>query len=247
MNYCISGKSGFIGHAISNYLIEKEQSVFSIPRNFTIEGLVKFFEITKPDYIVNLASYGNHYDYQKDFKQMVETNIMGTYNLLEAAKSTDYKQFYHVSASSISPSYYYVTKLCGERLAGMYDRVTVSIPYSVYGPGEAKHKFIPTVVRALFSGEQLTIDEDATHDWILVADLIKALFADETELGTGIKTTNKEVIRMLEDISGRKLKYITGKLRNYDNDNWRASKGVPHIDLYEGLKLTYESIAQQDL
>lgn len=244
MNYCISGLSGFIGQAVSKYLLEKGEAVHGIPRGLTIEILVPYLVLCDTDYIINMASYGNHYDYQKDFRQMVETNIMGTYNLLEAAKSIDYKLFYHVSASSISPSYYYETKLCGERLAGMYEKTIVSIPYSVYGPGEANHKFIPTVIRALFSGESLTVDENATHDWILVTDLVKALLAGETELGTGIKTTNKEIIRMLEDISGKKLNYITGKLRSYDNDNWKASKGVPHMDIYDGLKLTYESITQ---
>lgn len=240
MNYCISGRSGFIGQVATKYLREKGERVFGISRGLSIEELINYFKETNPDYIVNMASYGNHYDYQKDFRQMVGTNIMGTYNLLEAAKSVNYKLFYHVSASSISPSYYYETKLCGERLAAMYERTIVSIPYSVYGPGEAKHKFIPTVIRALFSGETLTIDENATHDWILVTDLVKAMLAGERELGTGIKTTNIEIIRILEDISGKKLNYITGKLRNYDNDNWKASKGVPHVDIYDGLKLTYE-------
>jgi UDP-glucose 4-epimerase len=65
-------------------------------------------------------------------------------------------------------------------------------------------------------------------------------------LGTGIETTNKEVIKMLEDISGKKLNYTTGKLRSYDKDNWKASKGVTHIDIYEGLKLTYESITREN-
>jgi nucleoside-diphosphate-sugar epimerase len=120
----------------------------------------------------------------------------------------------------------------------------VCVPYSVYGPGEPQHKFIPTVIRALLSGEQITIDEDATHDWIFVTDLIEAMFAGETELGTGIKTTNKDVVNVLEHISGKKLNYITGRLRSYDNDNWKASKGVKHVSLYEGLKQTYEYFAQ---
>src|SRR5512133_486168 len=110
MNYYISGKSGFIGQSITKYLLEKGITPFGIPRDLTIEGLTEYLKEFSPDYIVNLASYGNHYDYQKDFRQMVETNIMGVYNLLEAAKSTNYKLFYHVSASSISPSYYYETK-----------------------------------------------------------------------------------------------------------------------------------------
>jgi nucleoside-diphosphate-sugar epimerase len=240
MNYLISGKSGFIGSAIAKYLIDKGQNVYGIPRDLSIEALIQYFKEHKPDYIIHLGSYGNHYDSQKDFRQMVETNIMGTYNLLEAAKTTDYKLIYNFSTSAVCPSYYYITKLCGEKLTEMYNRTVNCIPYSVYGPGEASHKFIPTVIRGLLSGEQIVVDEKATHDWIYISDLVEALSVGETELGTGIKTTNKEVVRMLEDISGKKLNYVSGKLRSYDNNNWKASKGVSHINLYEGLKRTYE-------
>lgn len=242
MNYLISGKSGFIGQSISKYLIDKGEAVFGISRGLSVKEIIQYFEMVNPDYIIHLATYGNHY-YQGDFKQMVEANIIGTYNLLEAAKTTDYKRFYNVSSSSVAlknETYYSITKLCGEMVAGMYDKVINSRPYSVYGPGEAKHKFIPRVIECLKTGEWLTIDLEATHDWIYISDFIEALLVGETELGTGIKTSNKEVVKMLEDISGKKLNWRLGKVRSYDNDNWVASKGVCHMDIYEGLKQTYE-------
>jgi nucleoside-diphosphate-sugar epimerase len=247
MNYCISGKSGFIGQAISKYLLKKEESVYGIPRNLTIEGLVNYFGITKPDYIIHLAAYGNQY-YQKSFPEIVKANIMGTYNLLEAAKGFDYKTFYNMSTSSVTffdkPTYYSITKLCGEQLAGMYKNVINVRPYSIYGPGEQKHRFIPTVIDCLNTGAEMILDEKTCHDWVYIDCFIEALFSGITQIGTGIKTSNLEIIRMLEEISGKKLKYISGILRVYDNEDWVCKEGIKDIGLYEGLKRTYESITR---
>jgi nucleoside-diphosphate-sugar epimerase len=120
-------------------------------------------------------------------------------------------------------------------------RNTVNIhPYSVYGEGEADHRFIPKVIKCLHTGESMVVDGDATHDWIYIDSFVDALFAGETEIGTGVKTSNKEIVKMLEDISGKSLRYVKGKVRDYDNDNWVAKKGVKDIGIYEGLKRTYE-------
>ena len=249
MNYCISGESGFIGQAISKYLIGKGDIVFRIPRNFTIEGLICYFGIARPDYIIHSATYGNHYDTQKDFIEMVNANIIGTYNILEAAKTTNYKKFYNISTSSVllkDKTYYSITKLCGEQLAGMYKNVVNIRPYSVYGPGEAKHRFIPTVIDCLNTGSEMILDEGATHAWIFIDDFVIALFAGETEMGGGSKTSNIEVVRMLEYISGKTLKFIPGKLRSYDNDDWPAPKGICYTSLYDGLKLTYEYFTREN-
>jgi Nucleoside-diphosphate-sugar epimerases len=247
MNYYISGKSGFIGKAIAKYLNNKDWNdlILTIQREWSVDELIEHFRQVPPDYIIHLATYGNHYE-QKDFLQMVETNIIGTYNLLEAAKGFDYKAFYNFTTSSVflkDQTLYSITKLCGEQLTGMYKNVVNVRPYSVYGPGEASHRFIPTVIDCLNSGKEMTLDETATHAWIFIDDLVSALFAGETEMG-GSKTSNIEVVRMLEHISGKTLNFIPGKLRSYDNDNWPAPKGVCYTSLYEGLKLTYESITR---
>jgi len=241
MNYFISGRSGFIGTSIQQYLTSKGSFVHGIPRCLSKEELVRYFEKVNPDYIIHLATYGNHY-HQKDFRQMVKTNILETYNLLEAAKTTNYKLFYNVSTSSVllkDQTYYSITKLCGEQLSGMYKNVVNIRPYSVYGPGEGSHRFIPTIIDCLNSGNEMILDENATHAWIFIDDFIKAMFAGETELG-GAKTSNIEIVRILEQISGKKLKYISGKLRSYDTENWVMPKPICYTSLYNGLKLTYE-------
>jgi nucleoside-diphosphate-sugar epimerase len=245
MNYYISGMSGFIGGAISKYLTDKGDNVFRINRNLTIAQIrLRRFH---PDYIIHTATYGNHYD-QKDFRQMVETNIMGTYNLLEAVKEFDYKKFYNFTTSSVllkDQTYYSITKYCGEQLAGMYKNVVNIRPYSVYGPGEASHRFIPTVINCLNTGNEMILDETATHAWIYIDDFVKAMFAGETELG-GMSITNKEIVSILEEISGKKLKYKSGVLRNYNCGDCEAPGRLWGTDIVEGLKLTYEHYSRQN-
>lgn len=237
MNYCISGKSGFIGRAISGYLIERGDLVYGIPRDLSIEELRAFFRLKQPDCIIHLATYGNHYDKQQDYKQMIETNIIGTYNLLEA--SIGCKKVYNITASVVSGEFYYSTKYCAEVLAEKYGAINARI-YSAYGPGEADHKFIPTVINRLNTGRQMILDERASHAWIYIDDLVRLFFAGETELGGSHKITNIEVVRLLEVISGKVLNYIPGKVRNYDNDNWQAPKTECETSLFNGLRSTYE-------
>ena len=203
MNYYISGSSGFIGTAIGKYLNKKDWTdiVLSIPRGQSIDDLVKFFNQVPPDYIIHTAAYGNQYDSQKDFIEMVNTNIIGTYNLLEAARTTNYKVFYNFTSSSVflkNQTYYSITKNCAEQLSKMYKNVVNIRPYSAYGPGEPKHRFIPTVIDCLNTGSEMILDENATHSWIFIDDLVRAMFAGVTEMGGGVKTSNIEIIRILE-------------------------------------------------
>ena len=249
MNYCISGRHGFIGSAFAKYLTNNGHIVLGIGRGLSIDELTRYFKILKPDYIIHTAAYGNQYDTQKDFIEMVNTNIIGTYNLLEAAKTTNCKKFYNFTSSSVflkKQTHYSITKNCGEQLSKMYDNVVNIRPYSAYGPGEPNHRFIPTIINCLNFGNEMTLDETATHSWIFIDDLIRGVFAGETEMGGGIKTSNIEIVRILEDISGRKLNYIPGKLRSYDTDDWTPPKGVCYTSLYEGLKQTYEYITREN-
>lgn len=244
MNYYISGSSGFIGQAMAEHILKKTKTVYAINKKMDIFNLTRLFELHKPDYIIHLASYGNH-NHQDRFPVMVEANIMNTYNILEAVKHFDYKKFYNVSTSSImlkDQTLYSITKHCGEQLAAMYKNVVTVRPYSVYGPGEASHRFIPTVIDCLNSGNEMILDKEAVHAWIYIDDMIKAMFAGETELG-GRMISNKEIVDILQDISGKKLKFTTATLRDYDCGDIEGP-GICYTSLYDGLKQTYEYFTQ---
>jgi nucleoside-diphosphate-sugar epimerase len=239
----ISGQSGFIGRALTKKL-EQDYIVIDIPRRLlkSTDELINLFTQYKPAYIFHLGAYGNHY-HQKDILETIETNIVGTYRMLMAAQMINYELFFNFSSSSVLLAHktlYSTSKLFCETMSSQFRNVKNIRPYSVYGPGEADHRFIPTVIRSLHSGEQMMLDTKATHDWIYIDDFITALLTGQSDIGSGIKTTNIEIVKALEKISGKNLNYKESRIRDYDNDNWVCAKGVPHISLIEGLRKTYE-------
>jgi nucleoside-diphosphate-sugar epimerase len=228
----ISGINGFIGQHFAKRLECK-----GIPRDATQQEINELLK--DAEYVIHLASYGNH-SFQTDPLQMIETNVK---LLIKILKATD-KKVYNISSSSVYlkvKTHYANSKLLAQKVCESFPNAVTVHPYSVYGEGEAKHKFIPTVINALKTGEQIVLDKEATHDWIHVEDFIDAILAGETEIGTGIKTANIEIVMMLENISNKKLNYICSKMRDYDNDNWVCPKGVKHIHLYDGLKKVYDN------
>lgn len=237
--FYITGANGFIGRHVCEYL--KGEDVYKIDHK-------KIGIVTNPNQeriVVHLAAYGNHSE-QTSHKEIIKANINLLETLVSFFANEGVTKFYNVSTSSVAlpkQTMYSASKLFGETLIeSLNDERFVNVrPYSVYGPGEADHRFIPTVIRCLKSGEKMNLDPHATHDWIYVEDFIKAMFAGYTSIGTGIKTTNLEVVKMLEAISGKKLNYEETKLRDYDNGHWVSPVTVPHRTLFDGLKLTYDS------
>jgi nucleoside-diphosphate-sugar epimerase len=94
----------------------------------------------------------------------------------------------------------------------------------------------------------MEVVENATHDWIYIDDFIQAI-PHNTNIGTCIKTSNIEIIRMIEKIMGKELDYraVSG-MRDYDNTDWvcrEPLKEIKPLGIYEGLEKTvkfYEAL-----
>jgi nucleoside-diphosphate-sugar epimerase len=238
--YAITGSGGFIGKALVNRLTADGHGVFPIEHSLlgSVALLAERLNACGANTVFHLAAYGNHYN-QTEAKEILRSNVLYTLNVFKAA---DGRRVINFSTSSVLLSYrtlYSVSKRCGEELASLFPNIITVHPYSVYGPGEADHRFIPTVIQALKNGERITLDENATHDWIYITDLVDAVLNGHTELGTGEKRTNLEIVRKLEEISGKKLNYTPGALRSYDNSNWVCPNGVQHLSIEEGLLKTW--------
>lgn len=259
MKALISGMSGFIGTALKNRLesdgydvVRLEPFLMTNELYVDLSYLIAFIKYHNPDYIFHLSAYGNHYD-QVSENEIIGVNIVSTFNLLEVSKNIPYKKFYNFSTSSVTlpiQTFYSASKMSAELIVNVYktqyNKPIVNIrPYSIYGIGEAEHRFIPQVIKHLLSGEEMIIDENAVHDWIYIDCFVNALLDGYTEIGTGIKTNNKEIVILLENISGKKLNYKSGRLRNYDNNNWVCPVGVPHISLVDGLTKTFKHYVEQ--
>jgi len=231
MNFIITGGAGFIGSALIRYLIsETSHNVLNID-NLTYAGnleslsglcesvkykflkidicnakaIDKAFEEFKPNYVIHLAAE-SHVDRSIDNpSQFINTNIFGTYTLLESSRKfweknpQDFK-FIHVSTDEVfgdlmdtdelftekSPydpsSPYSASKASSDHLARAWNR-TYGLPVIVtncsnnYGPYQFPEKLIPHILISAIKGNTLPIygNGKQVRDWLYVYDHVKAL------------------------------------------------------------------------
>ena len=264
MKCLISGQQGFVGTRLTEMLKLIDIQVIGIPRfiYYAPNSLAQMIEKEKPDWIIHLASYGNMAD-QKDIMQTIQANILGTFNLLSAALVAPPQVFINVSSSSVLLDYetfYSATKAGAERLTkafwNQFNLNTVTVrPYSLYGPNEAPFRFIPTIFRSCIQSEPMTLAPYSVHDWTYIDDFCEALIdignhssgyrGQTIGIGTGKGTSNEDVVRKVELITGKmaKIKEIK-EIRPFDTTDWKAlsTDYICKTTLSEGLKKIYGQI-----
>ena len=139
--------------------------------------------------------------------------------------------------------------------------ITTVRPFSIYGPGEANFRFIPTVCRQLINGKKINLAM-GNHDWIYIDDFIEALlkitFSDNEyyvyNIGTGIESSNLDILSNLEKISGKKtmVEYINPIRTDDKSEHWvaditrlKALAWKPKFTIQQGLEATYKYYAKQ--
>lgn len=263
----VTGASGFIGSHLMHRLPQVGIEVDFLSRYLVhnLDSLKTYLERYHFDYIFHLASYGNHY-HQRNARETVNTNILGTFNLLEATRHINYDAFVNFSSSSVllpQQTWYSSAKAAGELLvqtfSEMNNKPAFSVrPSSVYGEGEADFRFIPKVIHSLLKDESMGVDLSPKHDWIYIDSFLSGLFValDNVKqiqglalnISSGKQHSNLEVIQILENIHGAKLKdNIFDNPRPYDTDNWNVDNSLlkslgwrNNVTLRKGLKNTYE-------
>jgi UDP-glucose 4-epimerase len=150
------------------------------------------------DVIVHLAANTGVGPSVEDPRKDCMTNVVGTFNMLEAARFNQIKRF--VFASSGAPagevvppiheelpphpvSPYGASKLAGEGYCSAYKRSfemdTVALRFgNVYGPGSVhKSSVVAKFIKQALDGEQLEIygDGTQTRDFIFIDDLTRAI------------------------------------------------------------------------
>jgi UDP-glucose 4-epimerase len=159
-----------------------------------VEALSTVVARIRPEWVFHLAAHGA-YPAQTDVAAIVQTNVLGTVNLVEACLRTGFAAFVHTGSSSeygfknhppaetewLDPnSHYAVTKAS----ATLYCRYTarsrdVAITtlrlYSAYGPYEEPTRLLPTlVVRGLRGDLPPLVNPDVARDYVDVADVVDA-------------------------------------------------------------------------
>jgi dTDP-glucose 4,6-dehydratase len=210
--------------------------------NFNI--LKKKFINFKPDIVLNLAAETHVDNSIKSPKNFIQTNIIGTYNLLEISR--DYIKnkknkflFFQISTdevygdlglkkssfkenSLISPSSpYSASKASGDHLVNSYFR-TYKLPTIItrctnnYGPYQSLEKLIPKVISNALNKKEIPVYNkgNEVRDWIHVADHAEAII----KLIKNGKQGNTYNIGSKNQISNikliKKILFVVGKKNN---------------------------------
>lgn len=240
----VTGSHGFIGSHLVKRLEKEGYKVIKVPHDNFYENVSRILnDHPNIDYVFHFSAYGNH-STQKDPHMTIKANVGDTATLLYLLRDINYKKFIFCSTSSVygrhstpmneqdlcSPETFYAyTKLMAERMVESNGKATVIRPFSVYGEGEADHRFIPTVIRSIITNTTLTLDPYATHDWIYIDDFIDGVMLSMItdylwlNIGTGIMYENKEIVSVIEYILKKKASIAAYKsLRPNDSALWVA-------------------------
>ncbi|MGM0601409.1 MAG: dTDP-glucose 4,6-dehydratase [Candidatus Rifleibacteriota bacterium] len=236
MKIIVTGGAGFIGSAVIRELIKNtEHEVLNIDK-LTYAGnldslkeiadskrysflqadicdgqsMEKAFASFKPDLLMHLAAE-SHVDRSIDGPaQFIQTNIFGTYNLLETAKhywnNNRNFRFHHISTDEVygdlelddslfredtpyNPSSpYSASKASSDHLVRAWYR-TYGLPTIItncsnnYGPYHFPEKLIPLVILNALEGKELPVygRGEQVRDWLYVEDHARALIKVATE------------------------------------------------------------------
>jgi UDP-glucose 4-epimerase len=221
----LTGGAGFIGTTLSRRLIDDNEIVvldnlhrdamagteLSGHPNLTfvqadvLDADAVRETVRGANHIVHLAAIAGVDTVLESPVRTMRVNLIGTYNVLEAAQATSgtverlvdfstsevfgrhaYKveEIHETAQGSVGEARwtYAVSKLAGEHLAhAYYDELglpTCSVrPFNVYGPGQIGGGAIRAFIETLLAGEDLVIHGDGSQvrAWCYVDDLVDAL------------------------------------------------------------------------
>lgn len=249
----ITGATGFIGAGAVRHLLARGYEVEAVvhPRSdrWRIEGVdvrvhtvdlldgpevSKVLHSLRPTVVLHLAAHGA-YHWQEDARAIVETNVLGSYHLFQAAARLPVRLLVNAGSSSeygyrdepmleedrLEPnSVYAVAKAAQTHLCRLTARetgcpmVTFRL-FSVYGPWEEPRRLVPTAIRQGRAGEPLDmVGPDTARDFVYLDDVLDALtdfdrlaaFPGEIfNLGSGVQTTMRTFVGALEQALGRTI------------------------------------------
>ena len=221
----ITGGCGFIGFHMINKLIKKNNIILNLDflgyasskkdlnykKNYSfINADIKNFAKLKkiifefsPNYILNFAAESHVDNSIVNANPFINSNIIGTFNLLQIAKNlpNTFKMFLHISTDEVFGSLslnqkkrfsektpydpsspYSASKAASDHLVKAWGR-TYNVPYIItncsnnFGPRQFHEKLIPVIILSCINKRFIPVYGNGKNirDWIFVEDHCNAL------------------------------------------------------------------------
>jgi UDP-glucose 4-epimerase len=267
----VTGGTGFVGANLVRRLLHDGHQIHLLVRNgyssWRIEAIRDDFSIhevdlgnvevlnklvaeIKPDWVFHLAAYGA-YSWQTDIHKIMQTNLTGTINLVNACLQTGFEAFINTGSSSeygykdtapdetewLEPNSHYAIMKAAATMFCRYTAQSKNMPirtlrlYSVFGPYEEPQRLIPTlIVRGLRGELPPLVNPDIARDYIHVDDVSQAYLLAATvsrqELGA-VYNVGTGIQTFLRDVvtAAREIMRIDDEPRwgSMPDRNWDTS------------------------
>lgn len=195
----------------------------------------------RPELVYHLATYGA-YPTQTDADATIQTDILGTWNLLKAVSSLDYEVFVNTGSSSeygfkqyamretdlLEPNSYYSAAKCAQSLLCQHVARTEHRPittfrlFSAFGPYEEPTRLVPTLIRRCLDDQALDlVAADVARDFVYVDDVVEAYLRTEAlsklsgeiiNIGTGVQQTIRDIVEAVLKETGATVECRWGAL-----------------------------------
>ena len=218
----------------------------------------------KPEIIIHMAAYNHVGDSFTHPNEAMNSNSIGTVNLLESFQ--DYEHFIYTSTSEVygyqesvpfiesmtpSPiSPYSIGKYSGELYAKMKSDhqnkpITILRPFNAFGPYQSCRAIISEIIVKCLNGDTIdTTSGEQTREFNYVSNLVDGFISvlEQREssvgkiinLGGGEEIKIKDLVLMIHDLTESKSELNIGKLDHRPTEIWR---------MYTDAKIARENLS----
>ncbi len=290
----ITGATGFVGANLVRMALEGGSEVYIITRvksdNWRINDLLSYLaeynssfnvDLTdyrrlesliskiRPEIIYHTATYGGRPN-QRDAIRIVETNLIGTINLVNACRKYGFDLFVNTGSSSeygikaatmkeedlLEPVNCYgvsksaATQYC-QAIANSEDLPIVTLRlFSPYGSYEESVRLVASVILSCLRGSNPKISSpNFVRDFIYIKDVLDAYaklsdFPDVggeiINIGSGKQCTVGDVANKIIDLSGGDIELETGVTQGWPNEPKRWQADISKANDILGWKPKYD-------
>lgn len=227
------------------------------------------------DVLIHLAARSYVPESWEDPAGFICTNVVGTVNALDHARRHQARVIHLSSYLYGNPTTlpipetaplhatnpYALSKQLAEQACVFYADahgipIIILRPFNVYGPGQAEHFLIPSIVSQALRGDTIRVkDLGPRRDWIFVGDVVRAIVAATRHparfsifnIGSGVSRSVGDLVAAVQSACGTHLPVVSSHERRKDEvmdtvaDISRARAGLgwaPAFDLARGIAAT---------